>query len=87
MKRGDVVGRAIEDLRTGRSFLCIVVGPNAQIDVTMWHEPNVKPEAVLHMTANVMKQMLAQIGEERTRERIVIPELTVGPPPADTGAN
>lgn len=79
MKRGDVVGRAIDDLRTGRSFLCIVVGPKGEIDVAMWHEPNVVPEAFLHMTANVMRQMLEQIREERARPRIVIPELTVAP--------
>lgn len=81
MKRGDVVERSITDLRTGRSFLCIVVGPNAAIDVTMWHEDNVQPQAMIHMCANVMRQMLSQINEERAREHIVIPEM-VTPPPA-----
>lgn len=80
MKRGDVVGRAIEDLRTGKSFVCIVVGPKAEIDVTMWHEEDVAPEAVIQMAAKTMKAMLEQISEERARPRIVIPEMVLPPP-------
>lgn len=77
MKRQECIERACRDLREGKAFYLMVVGPRGEVDVGFWHPDDVALEDLMAIAAKGCKHVLEIAQRETPKPRIIIPDLRV----------